>query len=169
MQHEQPNEQLSDADPDLTQSAAPDTFAVNDDDSANWLVRRIIEARNYSARCAEWCEREQARAARTEQFFLWRYGPQLVRWLESRIAEDGGRRKSVNLPAGTVGFRSEPAKVVIDDEGAVVAWCKEHKPDLVQMVERLSKSGLNAYIKQTGELPEKGVRIESEREKFYVK
>src|SRR5437870_2612266 len=94
----------------------PEEFGVVDDSSANWVVRRITEARAYAKRCAEWCEREQVRARRTEEFFLFRYSAQLSTWTQGKIAEQGGRRKSVSLPAGLVGFRHEPAKLVVEDE-----------------------------------------------------
>src|SRR3954451_20298490 len=41
-----------------------DQFRVHDDDSANWLIRKIIECRAYAERCADWAEREQRRAKR---------------------------------------------------------------------------------------------------------
>lgn len=147
----------------------PSSFAVNSDESANWVIRRIVEARGYSERCAEWCRREQARARHTEQFFLWRFGSQLTAWAQRRIDENGGRRKSISVPAGTAGFRHEAAKLVIDDEGAVIAWAKCNNPNLVVVTESISKSALNTHVSQTGELPNAGVRLEPERERFYIK
>jgi phage host-nuclease inhibitor protein Gam len=147
----------------------PNEFHVHDDDSANWVIRKITEARAYSKRCAEWCDREQARAKREEEFFMFRFGQQLFQFARQKISEAGGRRKSVGLPAGTVGFRSEPAKLVVDDEAAVIAWAKQFVPELVGTVERLSKSGLNDHLEQTGEIPDAGVHIEPARERFYVK
>ena len=146
-----------------------DSFAVTDDVSANWVVRKINEARAYSQRCSDWCANEQSKARRTEEFFLWRYGDQLLRWAQAKIVEQGGQRKSVNLPAGAVGFRRESAKVVVDDEQAVIRWAKTNCPALVTVMEKLSKSALNEHIEKTGELPTAGVHIEPERERFYVR
>jgi hypothetical protein len=144
-------------------------FEVRDDETANWVVRKILESRAYAKHCAEWCEREQARAKREEEFFFFRYGQQLFNFARQKIAASGGRRKSFGLPAGTVGFRSEPAKLVVDDESAVIAWAKQNNPALVSVVERLSKSGLNEHLEQTGEVPTAGAHMEPAREKFYVK
>lgn len=147
----------------------PAGFSVHDESSANWLIRKIVEARTYGRRVADWAEKEQARACREEQRFLYLFGGQLIDWLRRKIEEQGGRRKSVNLPAGTLGFRKENAKLVIDDEELVLAWAKEHHPELVCIVERISKSRLNDYVEATGEVPDRGLHIEGEKEKFYVR
>jgi hypothetical protein len=116
----------------------PERFSVNDDSSANWVVRKILEARAYARHCQEWCERELARARRDEEFFLFRFGRQLEEYAKEQIEREKGRRKSVNLPAGTIGFRKEGPKLVVDDEAVVIAWAKQHLPDAVQIVERLT-------------------------------
>lgn len=149
--------------------AIPEQFQVHDDASANWLVRKIVEARTYAKRCGEWCAREQARAQRDEEFLMFRFGQQLIEHARRKIIEQGGRRKSVNLPAGVVGFRREAPKLLVDDEAAVIAWAKLNNPELVKIVEHLSKSGLNQHLEETGEVPDVGVHIEPEREKFYIR
>ena len=151
-------------DPEISEA-----FAVQDDNSANWVIKKIIESREYAKRCADWCEREQTRAKREEEFFLFRFGQQLLDYTRLKIASAGGRRKSVSLPAGTVGFRSEPEKLAIDDEQAVICWAKKHNPALVTIVEKLSKSALNEHLEKTGEIPDTGAHLEPAREKFYVR
>jgi hypothetical protein len=161
----------SDANTDDAEAEAsvPPTFAVTDQQTANWLVRRIVECRAYAERCAAWAEAERRRAERDEQFLLFRFGGQLAEYVRRQIAEGGGRRKSATLPAGTTGFRTMPAKLLVDDEQVVLAWAKQHAPDLVVVTERLSRSGLVDHMKSTGELPPRGVRVEPAREAFYVK
>jgi len=149
--------------------SVPESFRVHDDASANWVVRQIIERRAYSQRCAEWCEKEQARAKHEEDFFLFRYGQQLREFAQAKIAAAGGRRKTVNLPAGAVGFRSEKSKLVIDDEALVIKWARTNLPNAVTVVEHLSKSELNEHLDHTGELPGAGAHVEPARERFYIK
>jgi hypothetical protein len=144
-------------------------FAVNSDETANWVVRKIVEARAYHQRCADWCAREQTRAKRTEEFFLWRFGNQLRCWLDAKLVERGGRTRSINLPAGTVGLRRLAARLVIDDETAVLEWAKSHQPQLVVVTEKVSKSALSSYVSETGEMPSSGARVESAQDSFYVK
>ena len=60
-------------------------------------------------------------------------------------------------------------KLVVDDEQAVLAWAREHHPEMVAVVERLSKTALNEHVGRTGEVPDAGVHVEPERERFYVR
>jgi hypothetical protein len=50
--------------------APPDTFVVNDAMSANWLLRKIVEARAYAKHVKEWANGELRRAEREEMFFI---------------------------------------------------------------------------------------------------
>lgn len=145
-----------------------EAFHVHNDDTANWVIRKITEARAYASRCEEWAERECRRAVRDEEFFLCRYGAQLRAYLEQKLAEQGGKRKSVSLPAGSLGYRTQAAKLVLDDESSVMTWAKEHCPGSIEILERLSKTVLNAHFEKTGELPS-GSHIEPTFEKLYVK
>lgn len=157
------------AEPEWESPAIAPTFAVRDAHSANWVVRKIVEARAYAERCAQWAERERMRARREEEFLLLRFGGELRAYARAAIAEQGSRRKSVTLPAGRIGFRRAGAKLVIDDEAAVLRWARKTQPNLVVIEESICKSGLNQYFEDTGEIPPSGVRVEPEDEKFYVK
>jgi len=55
----------------------PSTFAVTDAASANWVIRKIVEARAYAARVRHWSALEIRRAEREEQFFIRRFGVEL--------------------------------------------------------------------------------------------
>jgi hypothetical protein len=144
-------------------------FSVRDDDSANWVVRKIVECRAYRERCDAWCRREQARARREEEFFLYRFGSQLMDYARKKVAQQGGRRKSVSLPGGILGFRAEPAKLIVDDEAAILIWAKREMPALVQVIEKVSKSDLNDHLKNTGQVPDAGVHVEPPSENFFIR
>jgi len=149
--------------------APPEVFAIRDEVSAAWLVRKISEARAYVAKVRAWAHREERRALREEEFFMGRYGAQLEAWCRGEVAKLKGRRKSLNLPGGSVGFRRVEAKLVIDDEAEVLTWARQHLPGAVTSVEKLSKSAINKHFENTGEVPEAGAHVESERDNFYVK
>ena len=157
------------AEPLWESPALPPTFTVRDAQSANWVVRKIVAARAYAKRCEIWVEHEKMRARREEDFLLLRFGGELRDYTRAAIAEQGGRRKSVSLPAGIIGFRSAGIKLVIEDEEAVILWARKIQPNLVVIEESISKSRLNQYFEETGEIPPNGVRADPENEKFYVK
>src|SRR4051812_10340987 len=94
-----------------TDAEAPDLpvvseqFVVHDASSASWVARKVNEARAYAKRVSEWAAREIKRAERDEQFLMMRYGGQLEEWASQQIALLKGRRRSICLPGGTVGYR----------------------------------------------------------------
>ena len=98
-----------------------------------------------------------------------RFGDELMAWASQQIAQRGDKRKSIHLPAGLIAFRKQGAKVVIDDEAVVIAWAKQRQLPLVRVSEELIKEALNQHIEKTGEIPDHGLHIEPEQEKFYVK
>jgi len=155
--------------PDTEMEAqVPEQFTVHDEASANWVVRKIIEARAYAARVKAWAKYETCRARREERFFLQRFGNELDGWIRSQLAAEGGKRESVGLPAGTVGYRVVPAKLILDDKNAAIEWAKLHCPHAVVTSNRLLRQPLNEHLAQTGELPP-GVRLDPEHSRFYIK
>ncbi len=156
-------------DDEWNQPSLPKEFRIRNEVTANWVVRKIVECRQYAERCQEWCRREQARARQREAFFLFHFGAQLREFARKTLAEDGGRRKSVFLPGGTIGFRAQPAKLVVDDETSVLNWAKRKMPALVHVSEHLSKSDLNDVFRTTGQIPDVGAHVEPATEQFFVK
>src|SRR4051794_18651588 len=111
--------------------AVPEGFHVHDMATANWVLRRITEAAAYRQHVKQWADLEIRRADREEEWFRHRFGIQLAEWARDEIANLRGRRKSIALPAGVVGFRTVAPKLVVDDEAAVLAWAHVHFPEAV--------------------------------------
>lgn len=161
---------VSDGNTDLeVLKSVPKQFEIVDEKSANWLIRRIMNSRSYATRVKEWAEGELRRAAREEHTLLFLFGRQIENWTKEEIAKMKGKRKSLNLPAGCVGFRAQPTRVVVDDESLVLNWAKKSLPSAVVVVEKLSKSVLNEHCEKTGELPEDGIHVEPAAEKFFIR
>ena len=144
-------------------------FCIDSAERANWLVRRIVEARAYRERVRIWAEKEVRRASREERDLLHRFGPQLQGWVTSQIAQSKGRRKSINLPAGTAGFRKIGARLLVDDPAAALDWASQNCPKAVVTRQLLSKSILKDHILATGEVPDVGISLEPVRESFFVR
>jgi hypothetical protein len=144
----------------------PDTFVVDDAISANWLVRKIVEARAYAKHVKQWAEGELRRAQREEQFFLERYGQQLEAWARQQIAN--GRRKSVKLPAGTMGFRSNPPRLDVLDDKKLIEWCRSSLPTALKIETHILKQHIKDHFTITGEIPD-GATITGGGQRFYVR
>lgn len=115
-----------------------------------------------------WAEQEKKRANHQEAFFWDRFGTQLRRWVQQQIAERGGGRKCLDLPAGRLGFRAGKEKLVVCDEQAALAWADTHCPQAIRVQRRLMVSELQQHLTDTGEVPE-GVSVQPAGESFYVK
>ena len=143
----------------------PDGFRIDDEAKASWAVRKIVEARAYGTRVQEWARRESARAERDEQWLLRRFGPELEAWLRAELERRGGRRRSVALPAGTLGVRLQPARLQVWDEPAAVAWCERQLPEALRViVEASGADGRELARWQRQHSDETGVRVQVMRE-----
>jgi hypothetical protein len=151
----------------IAMERAVEGFSVRDESSANWLIRKIAECRAYRERVEDWAAMEIKRAEREEAFLMTRFGGQLETWARRQIAKGHGR-KSVKLPAGTVGFRTEPTRLAVTDEPALLAWCKAHLPSAVQTIQRVLKSSVKDHIDSTGELPS-GAEVTGGSQRFFIK
>jgi len=145
----------------------PQAFCVEDEKSANWVVLKITQCRAYRDRVDAWAAREKARAQRDEDFFLRFFGRQLEGWTSEQVQKLNGRRKSICVPAGTLGFRRQQDKIVIDNEKSLIVWAKKHVPAAIEIVEKLHKTPINEYFAQTGEIPP-DCHLEQGYDKFYI-
>lgn len=149
--------------------SVPKEFCIDSQERANWLVRKIVAARDYSERVRTWSEQEQRRAAREEQTLMFLFGRQIETWARAEIGKSNGRRKSMNLPAGSIGFRTLAPRLVIDDESVVLDWAKRNLPDAVVVTEKLSRSVIKEHAEKVGEIPDSGVHNEAASERFYIR
>lgn len=149
-------------------SAAPagqtDAFIPDSEESVDWVLGKVADARSRAARLRENMEKMAREADREAEFFEWKYGAALQVWARAQLGE--GRRRSVRLPNGVVGFRTKPAGVSVTDEARALAWAGENLPEAV--VQRLDKKALADALLQTGEIIDGVVFTEAE-ETFYVK
>lgn len=148
--------------------SAPKNFSVVDLRSANWVIRKIHDARAYAEAVKEWAEAEAHRAQAEEDGLLLMFGPGLRAVLETEIERAKGRRKSVNLPAGTMGLRCEPQRLRVEDESAALEWARKHCPGAIRTTERISRTALNEHFARTGEAPT-GCAVQEGAERFFIR
>lgn len=125
--------------PPLVDGGSIERFVVRDERSANWFVRRIADLRRYVAHVEQWAASEIRQSQAAERHLFSRYGGPFEEWTREYLIENGGRRRSINLPAGTAGFRAQPARLVIKDEAAALIWCRKHMPEAIGV--RVSATG----------------------------
>jgi hypothetical protein len=150
------------------QVLVPKGFMVRDAGTASWVVRRIIEAREHAIRAKEWAASEHRRAHHEEYFFQMAFGRQLEEWARAQIDQLRGRRRSVSLPTGTVGFRQVGGSLIVQDDKAVVQWARIHCPSAVVVHEKLSVKIIKDHFEATGEIPE-GATLVALHDNFYIR
>jgi phage host-nuclease inhibitor protein Gam len=158
---------LAEAEFDAPAPDVPEGFSVRTQDAAAWLVRKIAEARAYAKRVKAWADKEIERAEKEEQFFSERFGAELEGWTRKELG-DKPKRKSIDLPAGRVGFRQLPAKLVVEDQEAAVAWALENLDNAVRVRTTVIHEEIEKHVEATGEVPP-GARFEDAKESFYVR
>ena len=106
----------------------PQDFDVRDEGSANWLVRKVVDARSYAERVQNWAALEIRRSENDERFLMHRYGTHLETWAREKLSASANRRRTIALPGGTVGFRTIAMRLSIVDETALLGWCGANLP-----------------------------------------
>ena len=168
---QQPPAQNSiDAETDLeVMRTVPKQFEITDEQSANWLLKRVMHSRAYAKKVRDWADQELRRAQREEHTLMFLYGRQLESWTRDQISKMRGSRKSICLPSATIGFRAIATRIVVDDETKVILWAKENLPTAVVISEHLLKSEINQYAERTGVIPDDGVHLEPASDRFFIR
>lgn len=143
---------------------APDVFTPDTEAKADWVLGKIADARTRAARIRENAEliaREQDRQA---EMLEWKFGPALQDFARRELA--GGKKKSIRLFNGVIGYRTKPGSVSVTDETAALTWARENAPEAV--TERLDKRALADTLKASGEIVT-FAQFSAPEEVFYIK
>ncbi len=116
-------------------------------EKVDWVLGRINDHHARAARIRENAELMARQEERQAADMEWHYGPALQTFLREQLAN--GKRKSLRLFQGVLGYRTKPAGVTVGDEGAAIAWAKDNAP--LAVVERLDKKTLAKVLLSTGE------------------
>lgn len=111
-------------------------YHIKSESEANYFIKKykdLVEKRNsvnatakaeierYTLLVNSWKEKELNELANTESFFL----SILEEYARKELEEKGGKKKSINLIEGTLGFRKQQNDLLYDEE-QVVEFCKKH-------------------------------------------
>jgi phage host-nuclease inhibitor protein Gam len=141
-----------------------DAFMPDTADKADWVLGKIADARARAARIRENMELMAREADREAEGLHWRFGAALQTFLRAEL--EGGKKKSLRLPNGVLGYRTKPAGVSVTDPAAALAWARENLPGAV--LEALDKKALTEALLATGEaLP--FAALNAAEETFYIR
>ena len=166
---------------------------MHDEATANWVVRKIMEARQYRLRVEAWAAAEIQRAESQEQSLWRRFSRELENWTQQELLRRRQPTKSLPLPAGTLGFRSTPSRLLVTDESILARWCETHLPTAVRLSlelagplvpvvrqymvanyptvrcsEQVLRKELDQYFRKSGEVPD-GCAVTDSAPRFFLK
>ncbi len=148
-------------------------FLVDSAEKAEWALSKIARSEHRIQELAALAEAAKARIdARLEEITkadratVARLGDMIRPWASVEVAQNG-KRKSIQLLNGTVGFRQSPASLVVTDEAAAVAWLEANGGAFVRVKKSVDKLGLKKAIEEGGPLPD-GVELPPAEVNFYV-
>ena len=142
----------------------PCAFVPTDENGVNWVLGKIADARARAARIRENAELMARAEERKAEALEWKFGPALQTFLRAELA--GGKKKSVRLLHGVLGYRTKPAGVSVTDDAAALAWAREFLPEAVAV--RLDKKALADALLTNGESVDFATLNPAE-ETFYIK
>ena len=139
-------------------------FVPADAGGVDWVLAKCAAARAEAKLIRENAELMARECERKAEHLEWKYGANLQAWLRAELA--GGKKRSIRLFHGVVGFRTKPAAVVVLNPVAALDWAKRNQPEAV--LEALDKKALNEDFVAVGEIAG-FARLAPAEEQFYIK
>lgn len=135
---------------EVVESPAPEGFVVDDDEKAEWAVRKLSRIRRKQAqnkaiyeaeleRISEWLKTVNESLERDALYFEAVLTPYALQ-------ERSNGRKSLVLPHGTVKTTAGRAKIEFESEDGFVDWAKTNDPNLLRVKHEINKKVLNDLI-----------------------
>jgi len=146
--------------------------ASKGEDGLAWLPNWYLGKLNDFEAAREMVKMQTARLIRQiearQKALAYKWGDSFRQQVMTDLAEQGGKKKSIDYHLGRAGIRTTPARiaVTIADEALAITALEATYPELLKR--SINKTALREHIKATGEeIP--GVHIEQleARESFY--
>ena len=151
----------------------PEHFHICDENSANWLLRKLGNIEAEKARIHAQAETLLQQLDGDRKALEGLYLQQLETYARQTLSDKGNKRRSLTLLQGTCGFRIVKGGLRLTDEAAALVYAQEMATDAVKVkvVERLDTTRYRElaqfHLITTGELLP-GAEVTEDRETFSV-
>jgi len=142
-----------------------DPFHITDYKKCDWVIKKITAVDDEIDRLEEQHRRRVKQLENEKTFFQERFGTELEAWTRTNL---DGRKKSIDMPHGRIGFRKSRESIEIVDKEANLDWAKENCPDALREKEWTIKTPQIKLMKETGEMPD-GTALKPAKDRFFVK
>ena len=137
---------------EVIESPAPEGFKVDDDEKAEWAVRKLARIRRKQSenkaihdaelqRISEWLKTVNEALERDAAYFEAVLTPYALQ-------ERSNGRKSLVLPHGTVKTTAGRAKIEFESEDGFIEWAKTNDPELIRIKHEINKKDLKIDFKK---------------------
>lgn len=137
-------------------------FQIQDDQGAEWALKKIREAREEQVKWETfYAERLEAVRQKTQETVDYMTGLLQMYFASVPHRVTKGGTEKYALPSGEL--ICKPAGIDYErDEGALLSWCEANLPEAVKVTRKASWEDVKKYIKETGDIPEGVVPVETE-------
>lgn len=144
-------------------------FHIQTREHLEWYVRLMTELAAARARVREQAERMEAQLEGQLRYLARRFAPEAQPVVDELLAQSKPKKRSVDLFAGRIGYRTTAGAPTVADRAATTAWALEQED-----AEAFGKYAYNldarkviAHVKATAE-PVPGVEFREPRESMYL-
>lgn len=152
-------------------------FSVNDDQQADWCLRKITEADAELERLTEWYECQKERAKERHDSRVSYFTGLLQEYFKKVPAHETKTMSKYTLPSGDLVMSKSKEDYKPVDEETILNWCYQNDPDLIkvkttpnwaELKKRLVTVDGNIIDKETG-IRVEGVELFTKESEFKAK
>lgn len=152
-------------------------FQIRDDSAADWALRKMAEADAELQKMTDWYEAQLKAVRQKHDDAIAYFSGILQQYFASVPAKETKTMKKYALPSGELVLSKEKQDFSAIDNEALLGWCQENDPKLVQISmrpawaeikKRLTATDSGIIDSETGMIVE-GVQLINKPEEFKVK
>ena len=158
-------------------AAETETFQVDDDQKADWALRKIAEADAEFARMHDWYKQQLEAAQQRHDDRVAFFTGLLAAYFGRVPVKDTKTMQKYALPSGELVLTKEKSDFKATDPALLLGWCQENDPTLVavelkpawaEIKKRLQATDAGIVDTETGALVD-GVELITKPEAFQAK
>lgn len=169
---------IVDADTGEVIGLAKQEFKVQDEESFNWVMKKILNEESKIAAIDNSVEVKQAQAIIANAESMKKDAQRRLDWLLSRFSAEIGEyarpqltkgSKSLKTIFGTVAFRTKKAALKVIDEEKAIAWARAMAPTAIKVKESFLISELQGEQREKATQYIHAFKVEPETETVTIK
>lgn len=113
-------------------SVDDEPFVIDDDQKAEWAIRKIAEAQAEYARMVDWYKAQAERLKKQRDEKIERMKALLYQYMQTVPAKDTKTTRKWALPGGELVISKAKKDFACEDPEALLGWCIDNDPDMIK-------------------------------------